>query len=146
MSSLPTVTDTHMACVPLHLLHFVMERHSGLMWFFLKHTRHLPVLCFLSETSVTVLHVLEVCDWRQYEHLGTPDPLVRSELAVRGSLVVLLSPRQELPRALSLAIISASVTFNIASRVYSSSLTLRLMMSLNSSGNLFMKTNDNILP
>ena len=92
------------------------------------------------------MYVLEVCDWRQYEYLGAPDPLVRSELTVRGSLVVLLGPQQELPRALSLTIISASVTFNIASRVHSSSLTLQLMMSLSSSGNFFMKTDDNILP
>ena len=79
-------------CLPLHLLHFVVEQHSRLMWFFLKHTKHLPVLFKISETSATVLHVLEMCDWRQYEHLGAPDPLVRSELAVRGSLVVLLGP------------------------------------------------------
>ena len=81
-------------CLPLHLLHFIMERHSRLMWFFLKHTKHRPVLLkiYLSATSTTVLQEFEGWDCRQYEHLGFTDPLAKNELTVTGFFVVFLTP------------------------------------------------------
>ena len=50
------------------------------------------------------------------------------------------------PAALSLAVISFSITFINSSRFHASSLTCRLTINLNSCGNLFIRTEVSKLP
>jgi len=41
---LPWTLLQMLACLPPQLLHFIVDQHSRLMWFFLNHTKHCPVL------------------------------------------------------------------------------------------------------
>ena len=77
-----------------------------------KHTKHLPDLlstCLRSAVSITVLHEVDECACRQYEHLGVKEPLAINVEEVAKVLVLTGQPPLKF-EALSLALISVSIS------------------------------------
>ena len=117
------------------------------MWYFLRHTKHLPDLhkiCFHNPTSVTTLQELEEWLWRQYEHPWGVSSVI-STAAVRVCLRCLWDGVSTVT-ALSLASIYLSMTFIKESRSHLLSMTLQLTTSQKSCGNLLINMEDKRLP